>query len=158
MAIYTLNQLRDMAKENTAEELKKIVLPMFTAHYKEVYKRDMDKIERQKYFGVFIHRKTDYMEFDAQTDTGRERSLESLDKFVAKCKERISRIPHVSKVWVRMGESGLAVCYYHHVLLHKATIAAKASSWAEMYAWRLVHQPDDHHIEDDYKKITMYTK
>lgn len=158
MAIYTLNQLRDMAKEKTAVEMKEIVLPMFTAHYKEVYKRDKDRIERRKYFGVFIHRTTDYMEFDAQTDTGRDRSLESLDKFVARCKEKISRITNVEKVWCTFDLNGLTVYYSHYVLLHKATIAAKADRWADMYAWRLIHQPDDHHIEDDYKTITMYTK
>lgn len=158
MAIYTLNQLRDMAKGKTAVEMKEIVLPMFTAHYKEVYKRDKERIEKKNPAGPFILSVTDHIDFDATTEAGFERSLKSLETFVARCKERISRIPHVSKVWVRMDESGLAVCYYHHVLLHKATIAAKASSWAEMYAWRLVHQPDDHHIEDDYKKITMYTK
>lgn len=158
MAIYTLNQLRDMAKENTAEELKKIILPMFTAHYKEVYKRDKEKIEGKHPCGVFIRSKTDYIEFDALTEAGRERTLESLDKFVAKCKERISRIPYTHEIWLGFDNNGLTVCYRHYIMLHKATIAAKADHWAEMYAWRLIHQPDDHHIEDDYKTITMYTK
>jgi len=158
MAIYTLNQLRDMAKEKTAVEMKEIVLPMFTAHYKEVYKRDKERIEKKNPAGAFIRSVTDCIDFDALTDAGRERTLESLDKFVARCKEKISRIPHVEKVWCTFEQGGLAVCYYHHVMLHKATIASKADHWAEMYAWRLVHQPDDHHIEDDYKTITMYTK
>ena len=43
---------------------------MFTAHYKEVYKRDKDKIERRKYFGVFINRKIDYMESSGSYNTG----------------------------------------------------------------------------------------
>lgn len=163
MAIYTLDDLRALAKEKSQHELMEIILPWCMARYNAIYaeeeRRINDKGFAESYLKgtyMFIRSTTTHFDLDYIDDQCENVSFSRFEKFVAETKEKIRAIPHVRRTIVTGNYGGITIRCHHLVLAERGLIDFKARELADLFTFRILHcesEKDMTHLENTYNHL-----
>lgn len=163
MAIYTLDDLRALAKEKSQHELMEIVLPWCMARYNAIYAEEERKINDETFVKsylynacTFIRSTTTHFDLDYIDDQCENVSFRDFEKFVAETKEKIKTIPYVRRTIVTGEYGGITVCCHHLVLVDSGVIDFKARELADLFAFRILHcksEKEMTYLENTYNHL-----
>lgn len=156
MAKLTLNNLLDMTKTHSEEQLKEICLPWFVAYATAIYHKELIDIGKKR-DGVFIRTVTEEIgRFEFTTADMKCRSLESLGMFIMQMEKKQRGISFIHKTVVTSDENTMLVLCNHTAIQPTKCIPYKAADWCDKFVFRLYHAEQYAQLKSDYANIQPY--
>lgn len=156
MAIYTLNQLKQLSKTKTEEELVEIVLPWFTAKYTKMYNDCREAINNNpKSEGLYIMRMEEKERIRCYNGV---EQLKRLWEEINKINEKFKKHQYIRSIWWEPFEDGIEIHCSYAELEKEDRIPLTAANKSKYFVSRLLRYPKSYSLIKDFESIAEFMK
>ena len=156
MAIYTLNQLKQISQTKTEDELIEIVLPWFTAKYTKIYNDCREAInDNPKSEGLYITRLEEKERIHCYNGVNQ---LSRLWEEINKITEKFKRHKYLREIWWEPFEDGIEIYCSYAELEKEDRIPRTAYNKSKFFVSRLLRYPKSYSLQKDFEDISEFMK